>query len=122
MLAMSEKLLKTIYVAIEQHSYLRICIDHHLSWNPQIEYYVCSNAVKYIGKLPTTYIIYKIAQKNSKKNNYEQFVLASYQLQLQNMLPQFGKLYRSIDKIEMVQHRAAHFVLGHPWRKKQEIV
>ena len=43
---MSGKLLRNV----EQHSYLRIQIDHHLSWNSQVDN-VCSKAARLLGFL-----------------------------------------------------------------------
>ena len=44
---MGGKLLKTV----NQHDYfLGIPIDHHLSWNPQVDY-VCTKATRLIGYL-----------------------------------------------------------------------
>ena len=64
---MSGKLLKTV----EQHSYLGIQINHHLSWNPQVDY-VCSKATILIGFLQRNL---HNCPKELKELSYKQFVL-----------------------------------------------
>ena len=45
---------------IEQHSYVRVIIDHKLSWQPHVDY-VCGKAMKLIGFLNRNL---RIAQKH----------------------------------------------------------
>ena len=64
---MSDKLLKII----KQHSYLGIQIDHHLSWNSQVDY-VCSKAMRLIGFLQRNL---RNCSEELKELSYKQFVL-----------------------------------------------
>ena len=79
---MSGKLLKTV----EHHIYLGIQIDHHLSWNPQVDY-VCSKATSYrlIGFLQCNLCN---SSKELKELSYKQFILAtSYRICCDSLEP-----------------------------------
>ena len=97
----SGKLLKTV----KQHSYLGILIDHHLSWNSQV-HYVCSKAMRLTGFLQHNL---RNCSKELKELSYKQFVL---------LILEYAATVRdpyhlcNVNKIEMIQHRAARFVLG----------
>ena len=104
--SMSGKLLKIV----KQHSYLGIQIDHHLSWNSQVDY-VCSKAMRLIGFLQRNL---RNCSKELKELSYKQFVLPILEYASTVWDPYH---LCNVNKIEMIQHRAARFVLGCPWRK-----
>ena len=97
---MSNKPLKVV----EQHSYLEIIIDHHLSWGPQVNH-VCNKATRLIGFLQRNL---RNCSRALKELSYKQFILP--------VLLQFAIWdpchLKDINKIEMIQHRAARFVLN----------
>ena len=92
---------------VKQHSYLGVIIDHQLSWKPHINY-VCGKAIKLIGFLNRNLHIC------SKELNYKQFVLPvlDYASSIWDPYHQ-----NQINKLEMIQHRAARYVLNQPWRR-----
>ena len=104
--SMSGKLLKIV----QQHSYLGIQIDHHLSWNSQVDY-VCSKAMRLIGFLQRNL---RNCSKELKELSYKQFVLPILEYASTVWDPYH---LCNVNKIEMIQHRAARFVLGCPWRR-----
>ena len=92
---------------IKQHSYLGVIIDHQLSWKPHNNY-VCGKAIQLIGFLNCNLHIC------SKELNYKQFVLPvlDYASSIWDPYHQ-----NQINKLEMIQHRAARYVLNQPWRR-----
>jgi len=99
--ANSSKLLNSI-------SYLGIIIDHRLSWKPQINH-VCNKATRIL----TT----QNCSRPLKDLSYRQFILP--------VLEYAAAIWDSyhltdINKIEMIQHRAARFVLNRPWRRNMQ--
>ena len=95
---------------VEQHSYLGVIIDHQLSWKPHVEY-VCGKAMKLIGFLNRNL---HTCSKELKELSYKQFVLPvlDYASSIWDPYHQ-----NQINKLEMIQHRAARYVLNQPWRR-----
>jgi len=56
---------------IEQHSCLRVIIDHKLSWQPHVDY-VCGKAMKLINFLKGNL---RTCSKELKELDYKQFLL-----------------------------------------------
>ena len=103
---MSNKALKVV----EQNSYLGIIIDYHLSWVPQINH-VCNKATRLIVFLQRNLRNYSCALKEL---SYKQFILPVLKYAAAIWDPYHLK---DINKIEMIQHRTARFVLNRPWRR-----
>ena len=103
---MSGKLLKNV----EQYSYLGIQIDHHLSWNSQVDN-GCSKAARLLGFLQHNL---HNCHRTLKELSYKQLVLPVLDYAASIWDPHYHK---NINKIEMIQHRVARFVLGCPWRR-----
>ena len=61
---MSNKPLKVV----EQHSYLGIIIDHHLSWGPQVNH-VCNKATRFLQ------CNLRNCSRALKELSYKQFIL-----------------------------------------------
>jgi len=95
---------------VEQHSYLGVIIDHKLSWQPHVDY-VCGKAMKLIGFLNRNL---RTCSKELKELSYKQFVLPvlDYASSIWDPYHQ-----NQINKLEMIQHRAARFVMNQPWRR-----
>ena len=95
---------------VEQHSYLGVIIDHKLSWQPYVDY-ACGKAMKLIGLLNRNL---RICSKAVKELSYKQFALPvlDYASSIWDPYHQ-----NQITKLEMIQHRAARFVLNQPWRR-----
>ena len=84
-----------------------IIIDHHLSWGPQVNH-VCNKATRLIGFLQRN------LRNCSRALSYKQFILPVLEYAAAIWDPYHLK---DINKIEMIQHRAARFVLNRPWRR-----
>ena len=95
---------------VDQHPYRGVQLDHHLSWRPQINY-VCSKATRTLNFLHRNL---RNCPKNLKELRYKQFVLPVLEYAATIWDPYHQN---DISKIEMIQHRAACFVLSHPWRR-----
>ena len=96
----------------EQHLYLGVKLHYKLSWKPHIDY-ICNKANKTIGFLKCNL---HHCPKHLCELAYKQFVIPV----LEYCLPIWDPYHQSyIDQIEMVQHRAARFVTGKPWRRDQ---
>ena len=95
---------------VDQHPYLGVQLDHRLSWRPQINY-VCSKATRTLNFLRRNL---RNCPKNLKELSYKQFVLPVLEYAATIWDPYHQN---DISKIEMIQHRAARFVLSHPWRR-----
>ena len=95
---------------VEQHSYLGVIIDQQLSWKPHVEY-VHGKAMKLIGFLNRNL---HTCSKELKELSYKQFVLPvlDYASSIWDPYHQ-----NQINKLEMIQHRAARYVLNQPWRR-----
>ena len=103
---MAGKLLSIVY----QHPYLGIQQDHHLSWRPQVNY-VCSKVTRILNFLCRNL---QNCPKNLKELSYKQFVLPVLEYAATIWDPYH---HNDISKIEMIQHRAARFVLVRPWKR-----
>ena len=103
---MAGELLNTV----DKHPFLGIQLDHHLSWRPQVNY-VCSKATKTVNFLRCNL---RNCPKNLKELSYKQFVLPVLEYAATIWDPYHQN---DINKIEMIQHRAANFVLSRPWRR-----
>ena len=97
-------------VTTEQHSYLGVQLHHKLSWQPQIQY-TCNKASKILGFLQRNL---RHCPVDLRQLAYKQFVLPILEYCAPIWDPYHQKYIR---QIEMVQHRAARFVLGKPWRR-----
>jgi len=96
----------------EQHLYLGVKLHHKLLWKSHIDY-ICNKANKTIGFLKCNL---HHCPKHLRELAHKQFVIPA----LEYCSPIWDPYYQSyIDQIEMVQHRAAHFVTGKPWRRDQ---
>jgi len=107
--SMSGQDLKTV----EQHPSLGVIIDHQLSWKPHVDY-VRGKAMKQIEFLNRNL---HACSKTLKKLSYKQFVSqCAANLRLHFIC--LGLYHQGdVNKLEMIQHRAAHFVLNQPWRR-----
>ena len=96
----------------EQHSYLGVQLHHKLSWEPHIDH-ICSKANRTLGFLQRNL---QHCPTHLRELAYKQFVLPVLEYCSTIWDPHHQKY---ISKLEMVQHRAARFVLGRPWRRHQ---
>ena len=94
----------------DQHPYLGICLNHKLSWNPHITQ-LCNKANRLLGFLHRNL---KTSPKHFKEMAYKQLILPVLQYCSTIWDPHQHYL---IHKLEMVQHRAARFVLHRPWKR-----
>ena len=94
---------------VKNHHYLGILLDNKLSWTPHINS-LCSKANRLLGFLLRT-LHYCLS--NLKEHAYKQIVLPSIEYCSSIWDPHQQS---SIHKLEMIQHRAARFVLSKPWR------
>ena len=96
-------------VTTEQHyTYLGVHLHHKLSWKPHIEY-TCNKANKILGFIQRNLLHCPI---HLCQLAYKQFVLPV----LEYCSPIWDSHHQKyIRQLKMVQHRAAHFVLGKPW-------
>ena len=101
---MSNKSLKIV----KQYSYLRIIIDHHLSWEPQVNQ-ICNKVTRLLGFLKHNL---QNCSQALKELNYKQFIFPEIQYTVA-----VWDLYhlKDTNKMEMVQHRAARYVLNRPF-------
>ena len=97
-------------VTTEQHSYLGVQLHHKLSWQPHIQY-TCNKASKILGFLQRNL---RHCPVDLRQLTYKQFVLPILEYCAPIWDPYHQKYIR---QIEMVQHKAARFVLGKPWRR-----
>ena len=99
---------------VEEHQYLGILLNDKLSWRSHIDH-TCNKANRLLGFL----------QRNLPSDNSCQFIRAlSYKQLILPILSYCASIWDPcqqylINKIEIIQHRAARFVLNHPWRKLQ---
>ena len=107
------KFLYQVLKIVEQHSFLGVIIDHQLSWKQHVEY-VCGKAMKLIGFLNRNL---HTCSKELKELSYKQFVLPVLDY-TSSIWDPYGPYHQNqINKLEMIQHRAAHYVLNQPWRR-----
>ena len=96
---------------VEQHNYLGACLHHRLSWQPHIDS-ICNKANRLLGFL---YRNLRHCPNKLKECAYKQMI----QPILEYCSPIWDPYqHRSIHKIEMIQHRAARFVLNKPWNRQ----
>ena len=97
---------------VKQHHYLGILLDQKLSWHPHIDQ-ICNRANRLLGLL----------KRNLPKNNNCQTIREhSYKQLILPMLSYCAMIWdphhqNTINKIEMIQHRATPFVLNCPWQR-----
>ena len=91
-----------------EHNYLSIRLHHKLSWEPHINY-ICNKANRLLGFLKRN--LYN-APLEIKEHVYKQLLLPSIEYCSAIWDPYHQT---SINKLEMIQHRAARFVLNKPW-------
>jgi len=95
---------------VEEHHYLGILLDNKLSWTPHISS-LCSKANRLLGFLHRTLHHYP---SHLKEHACKQIVLPSIEYYSFIWDPH---QQTSIHKLEMIQCRAARFVLNKPWRR-----
>ena len=95
---------------VKNHHYLGILLDNKLSWTPHINS-LCSKANHLLGFLRRTL---HHCPSNLKEHAYKQIVLPSIEY-CSSIWDPHQKSF--IHKLEMIQHRAARFVLNKPWRR-----
>ena len=97
---------------VEEHHYLGILLNDKLSWCSHIDQ-TCNKANRLLGFL----------KRNLPSNNSCQYIRAlSYKQLILPTLNYCASIWDPhqqylINRIEMIQHRAARFVLNHPWQK-----
>ena len=94
----------------DQHSYLGICLNHKLSWSPHVSH-LCNKANCLLGFLHRNL---RNSPRHIKETTYKQLILPVLQYCSSIWDPHQQYL---IHKLEMVQHRAARFVLNKPWKR-----
>ena len=98
---------------VKEHNYLGICLYHKLSWKPHVDR-ICNKANRLLGFLKWN--LYN-ASPQIKEYTYKQLLLPSVKYCSAIWDP-----YHQGDilKLEMIQHRAARFVLNKPWHRNQQ--
>ena len=97
---------------VEKHHYLGVLIDSKLSWTPHINS-ICNKANRLLGFLRRNL---HYCPPHLKECAYKQIVLPTIEYNSAIWDPY---QQTSIHKLEMLQHRAARFVLNKRWRRKQ---
>ena len=95
---------------VEQHHYLGVLLDNKLSWTPHI-HLICNKANHLLGLLRRNL---HHCPSYLKEHAYKQIVLPSIEY-CSTIWDPYQQT--SIHKLEMIQHRAARFVLNKPWRR-----
>ena len=97
---------------VKEHNYLGICLHHKLSWKPHVDR-ICNKANCLLGFLKWN--LYNVSPQ-IKEYTYKQLLLPSVEYCSVVWDP-----YHQGDvlKLEMIQHRAAHFILNKPWHRNQ---
>ena len=95
---------------VEQHHYLGVLIDNKLLWTPHINS-ICNKANSLLGFLRRNL---HQSPPHLKERAYQQIVLPSIEY-CSTIWDPYQQT--SINKLEMIQHRAARFILNKPWRK-----
>ena len=96
-----------------EHNYLGIFLHHKLSWDPHINF-ICSKASQLLGFLKRAL---RTAPLEIKGYLYKQLLLPSIEYCSVIWDPHHST---SIYKLEMIQHRAARFVLNKPWLRSAQ--
>ena len=96
--------------SVEEHSYLGVTLHHGMSWKPHINN-VCNKANRLLGFLKRNL---HHCSSNLKEMAYKQLILPS----LGYCAPIWDPFHHNlINQLEMIQHRAARFVLNRPWTR-----
>ena len=96
--------------SVDEHNYLGVHLHHKLSWQSHINH-ICHKANQLLGFL---YRNLKNCPKHFKEYAYNQIILPS----IQYCSAIWDPFHQSeIHKLEMLQHRAARFILNRPWRR-----
>ena len=95
---------------VDHHSYLGVVLDHKLSWEAH-QNYVCNKVNRLLAflnrNLPTH-------NQHLREYSYKQLVLPVLDYCATIWDPHY---HNAVHRIEMLQNRAARFVLNRPWRK-----
>ena len=97
---------------IQEHDYLGVRLHHKLSWSPHVNH-ICNKVNRMLGFLNRNL---RHAPQNIKEYTYKQLVLPSIDYCITIWDP-YTK--NDISKLEMLQHRAARFVMNKPWYRQQ---
>ena len=96
--------------SVEKVKYLGVYLNNKLTWHDHIDY-ICNKANRLLGFLKRN--LYS-CHKHFKEYAYKQFLLPS----LEYCCAIWDPYYQTdISKLEIVQHRAARFVLNKPWNR-----
>ena len=95
---------------VDHHSYLGVVLDHKLSWEAH-QNYVCNKVNRLLAFLNRNLPTYN---QHLRENSYKQLVLPVLDYCATIWDPHY---HNAVHRIEMLQNRAAHFVLNRPWRK-----
>ena len=97
---------------VTKHEYLGICLHHKLSWSLHVDH-VQNKANRLLGFLKWN--LYNTSTQ-IKEHVHKQLLLPSIEC------PAIWHPYHHTDKnkLEMIQHYAAHFVLNTPWHRQQQ--
>jgi len=96
-----------------EHRYLGILINDKLSWRPHIDQ-LCHKANQLLGFLQRNL---RGCSRSLKEHSYKQMILPIIEYCSAIWDPHHQN---AIHKLEMIQHRAARFVLNKPWRRNDE--
>ena len=97
---------------VDQHNYLGVYLHNRLSWQPHVNQ-ICH---KLNHQLDFLYRNLKGCPKHFKEYAYKQIVLPSIQYCSAIWDPYYQN---AIHKVEMIQHRAAHFISNKPWHRNE---
>ena len=97
---------------VEEHGYLGVRLHHKLSWSPHVNH-ICNKVNRMLGFLNRNL---RHAPQNIKEYTYKQLVLPSIDY-CSTIWDPYTK--NDISKLEMLQHRAARFVMNKPWYRQQ---
>ena len=95
---------------VTEHRYLGILLHHKMSWHPHINQ-LCHKANRLLGFLTRNL---RCSSKILKEHAYRQFILPILEYCSAIWDPHH---FNAIYHLEMIQHRAARFVLNKPWRR-----
>ena len=98
---------------VSEHTYLGIRLHHTLSWEPHVNY-ICGKANRLLGFLKRN--LYN-APIQIKEHLYKQLLLPSIEYCSAIWDPYHQT---TVSKLEMIQHRAARFVLNKPWHRSSQ--
>ena len=93
---------------VEEQDYLGVRLHHKLSWSPHVNH-ICNKANRMLGFLNRN-LFY--APQNIREYTYKQLVLPLIDY-CSAIWDPYTK--NDISKLEMLQHRAARFVMNKPW-------